>query len=125
MSLMLVYSEPTPEEVRQFLRDEKLGFHTLLKDFCDIRVIASDLLLEGVINRANYEQIGPEVSTSVKANSIWYGILYSQASVRKLQAMCKALKKDAAIEPHMKLAKLIDDFIKFGKFNVLWCCRVT
>ena len=113
-SLYLHSSDLSEDDVRGFLQDKNVAFHKYLKDFCDVKSIASSLLRMKAIKPGTSSLLNA-APTSEEAADIWFDILFKEGSVKKLQAMSEALKEDCTAESHQKLAKKIDNFLLTGK----------
>ena len=114
ISLYLHSSDLSEDDVRGFLQDKNIAFHKYMRDFCDVKSIASSLLRMKTINSGISSRLNA-APTSEEAADIWFDILFKEGSVKKLQAMSEALKEDSTRESHQKLAKKIDDFLLTGK----------
>ena len=115
MTHILPYSSDLSEDdVREFLQDKNVAFHKYMKDFCDVKSIASSLFRMKAIRAGTSSRLN-DALTSEKAADIWFDILFKEGSVKKLQAMSEALKEDSTTESHQKLAKKIDKFLQTGK----------
>ena len=80
-----------------------------------MRRVASRLRVAGVIDRGEFERIGPAVQLEA-ANSQFYSILDGDPSLEKLKKVSKCLKEDSAHENNIKLARLIDVFLQTTQF---------
>ena len=114
ISLYLHSSDLSEDDVRGFLKDKNVAFHKYMKDFCDVKSIASSLLRMEAIKPGTSSRLNA-APTSEEATDIWFDILFKEGSVKKLQAMSEALKEDSTRESHQKLAKKIDNFLLTGK----------
>ena len=102
------------DDVRGFLKDKNVAFHKYMKDYCDVKSIASSLLRMEAIKPGTSRRLN-DAPTPEEAADIWFDILFKEGSVKKLQAMSEALKEDSTRESHQKLAKKIDKFLLTGK----------
>ena len=103
----------TEEDVRRFLQDENVGFLSYMKEYCDIRRIATSLLSKKIIGRGQCESF-MRASTPEEAASLCYSFLYSDPSVNKLEKLSTALREDEMYDSHSILARKIDQFLQQG-----------
>ena len=94
------------EELRLFLTDV---IHPSLNDI-DIRRVSSSLRNDDAITRGEFQRLSLDKGLE-EANSVFYGILDNDTSVRKLESLYKAFLEDNTHDCHQKLAVIIKDFL--------------